>query len=60
MNLFACFGLEQTPETSFLNSVRKNKFQEDECEHCLMTINEIINGSVRYFSDINSIRVFLF
>ena len=27
-------------------SVQKSFFQENECEHRLMTINEIINGSV--------------
>ncbi len=41
---------EQTPDTPCLSSVHQNPLQENECEYRLMTINEIINGSVRSFS----------
>jgi hypothetical protein len=40
------FNLAQTPETPCMASVQKPCFNENECEHRLMTINEIINGSV--------------
>ena len=40
------FVLEQTPETPCMASVQQPYTQENECEHRLMTINEIINGSV--------------
>jgi hypothetical protein len=40
---------EQTPDTPCLSSVHQNPLQENECKHRLMTINEIINGSVRSF-----------
>lgn len=40
------FILEQTPETPCMASVQQPYTQENECEHRLMTINEIINGSV--------------
>jgi len=39
-------NLAQTPETPCMASVQKSFCQENECEHRLMTINEIINGSV--------------
>lgn len=42
------FHLAQTPVTPSMASVPKPTFQENECEHRLMTIDEIINGSVRY------------
>lgn len=37
---------EQTPDTPSLSSARSNPFETNACEHRLMTINEIINGSV--------------
>ncbi len=44
----------QTPETPCMASVSKKSFQEHECKHRLMTINEIINGSVNFlFISIN-------
>lgn len=41
--------LAQTPDTPSITSIDKNRsFQaDDSSEHRLMTINEIINGSVR-------------
>jgi hypothetical protein len=49
--LFILFHIEQTPETPCMTSVQGNKSDENENEsdHRLMTINEIINGSVSYF-----------
>ena len=46
-NLFFLFhNLVKTPQTSCMASVQQTTVQENECEHRLMTINEIINGSV--------------
>lgn len=39
-------ALEQTPEMPSLSSARSNPLESNACEHRLMTINEIINGSV--------------
>ncbi|CAF0788269.1 unnamed protein product [Rotaria sordida] len=55
---------EQTPDTPFLTSIQKNKSQEPEydkteCEHCLMTINEIINGSNKFVGLLNIIQNYL-
>lgn len=52
------FNLVQTPDTPCMASVSKNPFQENECEHRLMTINEIINGSVNLF-DLSLLSFFL-
>ncbi len=49
---FGFFHSDQTPDTPCLSSVQKNIFQENadgnQCKHRLMTINEIINGSVSF------------
>ena len=46
------FHLAQTPQTSCLASLQNSPRQEtdDQSEHRLMTINEIINGSVSFVS----------
>jgi hypothetical protein len=53
-SIYNYFYLEQTPDTPSMTSVQKNIFQqnghENGSEHRLMTINEIINGSVSLFS----------
>lgn len=36
----------QTPDTPCMSTVQKTFFTENDCEHRLMSINEIINGSV--------------
>ncbi len=48
-NCLIFFHLVQTPDTPCMSSVQQTTSQENECEHRLMTINEIINGSVRLF-----------
>lgn len=37
----------QTPDTPSLSSIQQDQSQENECQQRSMTINEIINGSVR-------------
>jgi hypothetical protein len=59
-NVFVFSYSEQTPDTPCLTSAQKNRFQQNEqdneCEHRLMTINEIINGSVSFSLAINAIN----
>ncbi|CAF0741062.1 unnamed protein product [Adineta steineri] len=54
---------KQTPNTPCMNSVQKNIFQEDNpenrCEHRLMTINEIINGSNEFVGLLNIVQEYL-
>jgi hypothetical protein len=47
-NRIFIFNIVQTPDTPCMASVQKKIFPENECEHRLMTINEIINGSVNF------------
>ncbi|CAF2579027.1 unnamed protein product [Rotaria sp. Silwood2] len=59
-----CLSTKQTPDTPFFISIQKNKSQEiehdkNECEHCLMTIDEIINGSNKFIGLLNIIQDYL-
>ena len=56
---FLFFNLVKTPQTPCMASVQQPTVQENECEHRLMTINEIINGSVNSFYQSIQVNFFL-
>ncbi|CAF2137942.1 unnamed protein product [Rotaria magnacalcarata] len=54
-----CLSTMKTPDTPCMTSVQKSAFQENECEHRLMTINEIINGSNEFVGLLKIIQDYL-
>ncbi|CAF0782918.1 unnamed protein product [Adineta ricciae] len=54
-----CLSTKQTPETPCMASVQQPYTQENECEHRLMTINEIINGSNEFVGLLKIIQDYL-
>ncbi|CAF3551830.1 unnamed protein product [Rotaria sp. Silwood1] len=55
---------KQTPDTPSFISIQKNNSKElehdkNECEHCFMTIDEIINGSNKFIGLLNIIQDYL-
>ncbi|CAF1137038.1 unnamed protein product [Adineta steineri] len=54
-----CLSTMKTPETPCMASVQKSFFQDNECEHRLMTINEIINGSNEFVGLLRIIQDYL-
>ncbi|CAF1306237.1 unnamed protein product [Rotaria sordida] len=54
-----CLSTVKTPDTPCMASVQKTLLQDNECEHRLMTINEIINGSNEFVGLLKIIQDYL-
>ncbi|CAF2410524.1 unnamed protein product [Rotaria sp. Silwood2] len=54
-----CLSTMKTPDTPCMASVQQSLLQENECEHRLMTINEIINGSNEFVGLLKVIQEYL-